>query len=162
MADNKPMTIEDLAITVGGLAQTIDSLAAITQAGLESVRKDMRTDFESVRKDMRADIESVRKDMRTGFEMLNQKIDSVDARVDHLETSMKHFQTNMEHQFEERTFTPEQKEDILAVVATANQQLAESTLGKENITFTRPEYDATAVAVDFPNRFTTPAGAFAD
>jgi predicted nucleic acid-binding Zn-ribbon protein len=135
MVDNKPMMIEDLATKVDGLAQTVDSLATKVDG-------------------MTLTVDNLAALMQAGFNALNQKIDAVQ---DHADTRIDQLKAHMDDQFEERTFTPEQKEDILAVVAAANQQLEESALGKENITLTRPEYNATAITADFPNRFATPA-----
>jgi hypothetical protein len=56
---------------------------------------------------------------------------------------------------ERGAFTEDEKEDVLTVVGQINQQLKDNTLGKDNITLTREEYDGTAKSVGFGNRFET-------
>jgi cell shape-determining protein MreC len=100
--------------------------------------------------------------MQAGFAAIDKKIDAVDKMVDAVKN---HLEIRMDRQFEElkeRTLEPDQKEGLVAALDTFNQQLEDSALGTKDITLTRPEYDATSVVADFPNRFTTPAKAFAD
>lgn len=100
--------------------------------------------------------------MQQGFAEIRGEIQTIDKKVDSVKVVL---EARMDRQFEElkeRTFDPEEKECILAVVEAYNQQLEDAALGTKDIMLTRPEYDATAVVADFPNRFTAPAEAFAD
>ena len=112
-------------------SMNIDDLAALIQEGFNAMDKRLRI-------------------IEVGQRELEVRMSKLDLRVVRLEV-------NIEHQFEERTFELEEKEELLAAATAFNQQLEDSALGKENITFTRPEYDVTAVIADFPNRFAAPA-----
>lgn len=90
--------------------------------------------------------------VQQGFEMTDKKSEAVQG----------YLEDRMDHQFEEikkRTFNPEEKESLVAVIGAVNDRLENDALGKENITLTRPEYDATSIVKGFPNRFTTPVRA---
>ncbi len=63
---------------------------------------------------------------------------------------------------QEGMFSKEEKESIVAAADTLNQQLEDSVLGKKDISLTRPEYDKTAIASGFANRFDTPASMAAE
>ncbi len=54
-------------------------------------------------------------------------------------------------------FTVEEKEDLMANVRHINERLENEALGKKDITLLRKEYDATALASGFANRFETPS-----
>jgi hypothetical protein len=71
-----------------------------------------------------------------------------DMRVFHAETQteLKDLRAGM--------FMPEEKETLLNMVDHINERLENDALGKRDVTLTRTEYDATAVAAGFPNRFT--------
>ena len=56
---------------------------------------------------------------------------------------------------EERTLTPEEKEELLTMVRHYNKWLEDETLGERRITFTRAEYDATQKVAGFPHRFSS-------
>lgn len=138
MEEKKPRTIDDLAGKVDGLAKTIDDLAVLMQTGFEAVR---------------GEIQAVDKKV----DAVDKKVDTVDKKADSIKVLL---EARMDRQFDElreRTFDPDQKEGIVAVIDAYNQGLEDAALGKENITLTRPEYDATALATGFPNRFTAKA-----
>lgn len=97
--------------------------------------------------------------VQSGFTAMEQKMEVGIAEV---KAEVRRLEARMDRQFDERTFNPEEKETVVAASDAYNQQLEDATLGMKDITLTRPEYDATAVVADFPNRFTSPAGAFAD
>jgi signal transduction histidine kinase len=54
-------------------------------------------------------------------------------------------------------FTETEKESLLETVKHIDERLEDETLGRNKITLTRAEYDATSVASGFPNRFKLPS-----
>jgi uncharacterized protein YoxC len=133
MTDKNPMTIDDLAVTVNDLTATVDGLAVTVN------------DLAVTVNDLTATVDGLATMMQAGFSALDKKIDAVQH----------HLEVRMDQLFDERTFDAEQKESIIAAAEAYNQQLEDSSLGKKDVTLTRPEYDKTAIASGFANRFET-------
>lgn len=123
MDEKKPITLEDLAQTLGDFTQ------------------EMRTGFKAAHEYS-----------RQGFETLSAKIDMIDEnKPDKGEFETK--SEKMIEMINERTFSPDEKTSILDTVKLANDHLGDNVTGKGNITLTREEYDAVAKKVGLPNKF---------
>jgi hypothetical protein len=83
---------------------------------------------------------------------LDAKIDVVDAKVDTVDYKL----DNKIELIQEGLFTSDEKESMMDTVKLVNKWLEADVLGKESITLTREEYDATARAQGFSNRFENP------
>lgn len=94
--------------------------------------------------------------------MTNEELADL-IRESHKETQQKlhELEISVNH-LEEGQLSQEEKENLFVVVDHINKRLENETLGKQDITLLRSEYDSTAVAAKFPNRFEVANGALAE
>jgi len=152
-------TVSELAETVSGLVETVSELAGIvskltgtvsgltgTVSGLVETVSELAGIVSKLAEKMDAEFASLRKEMRQGFEVMDRKIDSVEENF----AAKVQFEIG---KLEDRTFSPEEKEDIINTVRVINKQWEEDETGARHITLTRKEYDAASQAQGFPSRF---------
>ena len=97
---------------------------------------------------------------------LQGKIDALsglERKVDALAANLAEFQDETRGNFKDvrhdiadlkkGALTEREKDELLAMSRHYNERLEKDVLGKESITLTRKEYDATAKAAGFDNRF---------
>jgi chromosome segregation ATPase len=92
------------------------------------------------------------------FDKLETKVDKIDANVTLLDERIGTEVSRLEETIEKRTFSSEEREELLEVARHYDQWLEEETLGKRRITLTRSEYNATQKVAGFPNRFMASPG----
>jgi hypothetical protein len=113
---------------------------------IAELAKEMHEGFKTMRQEIRSEVKEERSHMKEyvqqGFEAMNENIGGVEKRL-----------TYKIEAFEDRTFSPDEKESILDTVKLINDHWGEGESGKGHITLTREEYEAASQAQGFPNRF---------
>ncbi len=108
--------------------------------------QEMRNGFKEMRQEIRSEVKEEISKMKgyvqQGFEAMNENIGGVEKRL-----------TDKIEAFEDRTFSPDEKESILDTVKLVNDRWDEDETGTKHITLTREEYEAASRAQGFPNRF---------
>ncbi len=85
--------------------------------------------------DLAATVDGLAAMMQRCFETMDKKFEMIDKKIDSVQH---HLEARMDQLFDERTFDVEEKESIIAAAETYNQQLGDSSLGKNDIMLTRP------------------------
>jgi len=113
---------------------------------IAELAKEMREGFKEMRQEIRLgakeELSKMKEYVRQGFEAMNENIGGVEGRL-----------TDKIEVFEDRTFSPDEKESILDTVKPINNRWGEDETGTKHITFTREEYEAASRVQGFPNRF---------
>ena len=116
---------------------------------IAELAKEMREGFKTMRQEIRSEVKEELSHMKgyvqQGFEAMNENIGGVEKRL-----------TYKIEAFEDRTFSPDEKESILDTVKLVNDRLADNVVGRMDITLTREEYDMLMESVRLPNRFLKP------
>jgi hypothetical protein len=100
---------------------------------------------EEIRSEVKEELSKTKEYVQQGFEAMNENIGGVEKRL-----------TDKIEVFEDRTFSPDEKESILDTVKLVNDHLADNVVGRTDITLTRLEYDMLMQSVRLPNRFLKP------
>jgi hypothetical protein len=113
---------------------------------IAELAKEMREGFKEMRQEIRSEVKEELSHMKgyvqQGFDAMNENIGGVEKRL-----------TDKIEIFEDRTFSPDEKESILDTVKLINDRWGEDETGTNHITFTREEYEAASRVQGFPNRF---------
>jgi DNA-binding MurR/RpiR family transcriptional regulator len=117
---------------------TIAELAKEMREGFNTMRQEIRSE-------MKEELSHMKEYVQQGFEAMNENIGGVEKRL-----------TDKIEAFEDRTFSPDEKESILDTVKLINDRLADNVVGRMDITLTREEYDMLMESVRLPNRFLKP------
>jgi hypothetical protein len=116
---------------------------------IAELAKEMREGFNTMRQEIRSEVKEELSHMKgyvqQGFEAMNENIGGVEKRL-----------TDKIEAFEDRTFSPDEKESILDTVNLINDRWGEDETGTKHITLTREEYDMLMESVRLPNRFLKP------
>jgi hypothetical protein len=116
---------------------------------ISELAQEMREGFKTMRQEIRSEVKEELSHMKgyvqQGFEAMNENIGGVEKRL-----------TDKIEAFEDRTFSPDEKESILDTVKLVNDRLADNVVGRMDITLTREEYDMLMESVRLPNRFLKP------
>lgn len=94
-------------------------------------------------------IEDLAQEMRAGFKLNQQGFEMMNTKIDTVESN---FDAKLDV-IREGMFTPDEKASILDTVKLVNDHLSDNVTGKDNITFTRKEYDVVTEKVGLPNKF---------
>jgi hypothetical protein len=117
---------------------------------IAELAKEMREGFKEMRQEIRSEVKEelskTKEYVQQGFEAMNENIGGVEKRL-----------TDKIEAFEDRTFSPDEKESILDTVKLVNDRLVDNVVGRTDITLTRLEYDMLMQSVRLPNRFVKPA-----
>jgi hypothetical protein len=117
---------------------TIAELAKEMREGFKTMRQEIRSE-------MKEELSHMKEHVQQGFETMNENIGGVEKRL-----------TDKIEAFEDRTFSPDEKESILDTVNLINDRWGEDETGTKHITLTREEYDILMESVRLPNRFLKP------
>ena len=113
---------------------------------IAELAKEMREGFNTMRQEIRSEVKEELSHMKgyvqQGFEAMNENIGGVEKRL-----------TDKIEAFEDRTFSPDEKESILDTVNLINDRWDEDEAGTKHIILTREEYEAASRVQGFPNRF---------
>jgi hypothetical protein len=116
---------------------------------ISELAQEMREGFKTMRQEIRSEVKEELSHMKgyvqQGFEAMNENIGGVEKRL-----------TDKIEAFEDRTFSPDEKESILDTVKLINDRLADNVVGRMDITLTREEYDMLMESARLPNRFLKP------
>ena len=113
---------------------------------------DLKEIILSLHTELKSDISRLEDKFTNKFTSIETRFGDFEARFTNIETRFNGVESQLER-LENASFTPSEKKDVLAMVHQYNNRLEDEVLGKQDITLTRPEYDATATATGFPNRF---------
>jgi hypothetical protein len=111
----------------------------------KEMREGFKTMHQEIRSEMKEELSHMKEYVQQGFEAMNENIGGVEKRL-----------TDKIEAFEDRTFSPDEKESILDTVKLINDRLADNVVGRMDITLTREEYDMLMESVRLPNRFLKP------
>ena len=89
---------------------------------------------------------------------VKRELKTMKQEIEHIKSVMvsKDYMAVKLEKIEEGVYTPDEKEDLMAMVRHINKRMENEALGKKDITLTREEYDGASGARGFPNRFNAP------